>query len=347
MYYVLTCESGKNASMRYQFVTLTIICVVHATSMAICSCANGHIIWLLSGHISQNKCCLLLLSCFAHACALLVSLLSGIPFLLSFCLLQMARSGSQQKGFDFLSKRVQRQTAEQPGSPAVHGGTMVFSGSWASWINVRKHLVLACLQTWTGLRGKERTVGVTRNTGRKGTGAWGKGGLPLWPGARWLTEGREEAALPSAFLPCSGTDVAQFPLGSLNDLQLLSLNSQHLSSNHVGLDFSDISLEFVISSENHWQTLWSSMRSNPPNTHVAGQYASCCWLIFLPVQLHVLPTEEMWEWDGSHGFGRLSLVETSRAQWLRHLCAFVTMSVLVFVLLSAAVMKKLERWSAI
>lgn len=142
--YCFVCESGKNASMCYQFVTLAIICVVHATSTAICSCANGHIIWLLSGCISQNKCCLLLLSCFAHACALLVSLLSGIPFLLSFCLQQIARSGSQQKRFDFHSNRGQWQTAEQPGSPALHGGTMVFSGSWESWI-VRKHLVLACL----------------------------------------------------------------------------------------------------------------------------------------------------------------------------------------------------------
>lgn len=96
------CESGKKpAFMYYQFVTLNIICVVRATSTAICSCANGHVIWLLSGCISQNKCCLLFLSCFAHACALMVPLLSGIPFLLSFCLLQMVRSGSQQKQLDF------------------------------------------------------------------------------------------------------------------------------------------------------------------------------------------------------------------------------------------------------
>lgn len=58
--------------MYYQFVTLNIICVAYATSTAKCSCANGQVIWLLSGCISQNNCCLLFLGCLAHACALLV-----------------------------------------------------------------------------------------------------------------------------------------------------------------------------------------------------------------------------------------------------------------------------------
>lgn len=96
--------------MYHQFVTLNVICVGHATSIAICSCANGHIIWLLSDCISQNKCCLLFLGCFAHACPLLVSLLSGIPFSLPFCVLQMAGSGSQQKQFGFRSSRGWQQT---------------------------------------------------------------------------------------------------------------------------------------------------------------------------------------------------------------------------------------------
>lgn len=66
----------------YQFVTLNILGVVHATSTAECSCANGHVPCLLSGCISQNKCCLLFLGCFAHACALLVFFAQWNPF---FC----------------------------------------------------------------------------------------------------------------------------------------------------------------------------------------------------------------------------------------------------------------------
>jgi len=117
----------KPAFMYYQLVTLTIICVVHATSTAICSCAKGHV-WLLSGCISQNKCCLLFLGCFAHACALLVSLLSGIPFLLPFCLLRMVRSGSQQKQSGFHSDWGWQpaERGSQPAQPFTgHGG--VFS----------------------------------------------------------------------------------------------------------------------------------------------------------------------------------------------------------------------------
>lgn len=103
-YHIFTCESGeKNAFVYYWFVTLNITCVVPDVSTAIYSCANGHVTGLLSARISQNKCCLLFLSCFAHACAFLVSFLSGIPFLLSFCLLQMAESGSQQKQLGFHS----------------------------------------------------------------------------------------------------------------------------------------------------------------------------------------------------------------------------------------------------
>lgn len=132
----------KLSFLYYQFVTLNIFGVVHATSSAKCSCANGHIPCLLSGCISQNKCCLLFLGCFAHACALLDSLLTGIPFLLSFCLLQMVRSGSQQKQLDFHSKWGQQQAGHS--SQALQPLTGAPQWNCENWIDLKEHLGLDC-----------------------------------------------------------------------------------------------------------------------------------------------------------------------------------------------------------